>query len=47
MWLGWFLIDETELIQQDFFDLCESPAPTSDSDLESQVEGEGKSGEKV
>jgi hypothetical protein len=47
MWLGWALIDETELVQLDFFDLCEPSIHSSDSGLESQTENEENDGEKV
>lgn len=40
MWLGWSLIDESELVQLDFFDLCEPEIHCTDFFLESQNSAE-------
>lgn len=47
MWLGWACIDESELVQQDFFGLCELARPYSDSGVESHANNGGNNGEKV
>ena len=40
----WEFVDQQDETQQDFFDLCEPPTPSSDSGLESQTETEDNNG---